>query len=83
MSTQAHPMYGRVVILTCRFRASARVTGRSPPTVAQHDALKTAYEAVEQLVAQLPAGRYRALALRHSKRAVCGLSRNSPHERAS
>jgi hypothetical protein len=44
-----------------RFRPRYRAL--SAEMVAQHDALKAAYEAVEQLIIQLPAGRYRALAL--------------------
>ena len=44
-----------------RFRPKYRAL--SIAEVDQHDALKTAYVAVEQLIDKLPAGRYRALAL--------------------
>jgi hypothetical protein len=44
-----------------RFRPRYRAL--SADEVAQHDALKDAYAAVEALVEALPSGRYRALAL--------------------
>ena len=44
-----------------RFRPRYRQL--TPEELAHHDALKAAYEAVEVLILQLPAGRYRALAL--------------------
>lgn len=40
-----------------------RYRALSADEMAQHDALKTAYEAVWRLAVQLPPGRYRALAL--------------------
>ena len=44
-----------------RFRPKYRAL--SDDEVKQHDALKAAYEAVERLIDELPARRYRALAL--------------------
>ena len=44
-----------------RFRQRYRKLSASE--VAQHDALKDAYEAVGDLIDKLPAGRYRALAM--------------------
>jgi len=48
-------------ITPSRFRPRYRAL--SDPEVAQHDELKEAYAAVEQLINKLPQGRYSALAM--------------------